>query len=121
MWFFDPESGQPYPMVWLISASCPELLNSIPLAMRDDKDLDDVAKTDKSVAKLEQDCLDAIRYALKTMLRPRRKTDQESHQEQMDAATPEKRLVLAFRHQKEQERQKRRRIAKLLPSWKRRH
>jgi hypothetical protein len=115
----DPESGTPYPMVLLISSSCPELLNSIPLAMRDDKDIDDVAKTDKSVAKIEQDCLDAARYALKTMLRPRAKTKEEKHQERMDAASPAERMVINFKHQRELEQQKKRRLGKLLPSWRR--
>ena len=57
--------------VWLISAECPELLNSIPLLMRDPKTIDDVLKTDRSQAKLEQDCGDCCRYFLKSWLSPR--------------------------------------------------
>jgi hypothetical protein len=56
-------------MVWLISAECPELLESIPVLMRDPKDLDVVLKTDKGQAKLEQDVSEAARYGLKSYLR----------------------------------------------------
>jgi hypothetical protein len=55
--------------VWLISSECPEALNTIPLLMRDPKDLDDVLKTDKGHARLEQDVADDLRYGLKSMLR----------------------------------------------------
>lgn len=57
--------------VWLISAECPQLLNALPLAMRDPKNLDDVLKTDKGHARIEQDVLDAARYSLKSMLQPK--------------------------------------------------
>ena len=57
---------------WLIGAECPHLLESIPLLMRDPKDLDVVLKTDKGQAKLEQDCSEAARYGLKSFLSPRR-------------------------------------------------
>ncbi len=53
---------------WVISGNCPHLLESIPLAMRDVKKLDDVQKTDQGQAKIEQDCLDAARYGTKSML-----------------------------------------------------
>jgi len=36
--------------------------------MRDPKNLDDVLKTDKGTAKIEQDVADAARYGLKSML-----------------------------------------------------
>jgi hypothetical protein len=57
--------------VWLITANCPELLNSIPLLMRDKHDIDDVLKTDKGQARLEQDCGDTARYFIKSWLNPR--------------------------------------------------
>jgi len=56
-------------MVWLISAECPELLEALPVLMRDPKDLDVVLKTDKGQAKLEQDVSEAARYGLKSYLR----------------------------------------------------
>ena len=43
----------------LISSECAELLKAIPVLMRDPRDLDDVLKTDKTAAKLEQDLGDA--------------------------------------------------------------
>lgn len=70
-------------VAWLISANCPELISAIPLAMRDPKNLDDVLKTDKGQAKLEQDCLDAARYALKSMLEPGHKPREEEIQNKL--------------------------------------
>lgn len=58
---------------WLMSKNCPELINAIPLLMRDPKNLDDVLKTDKTSAKLEQDAADTGRYGLKSMLSPGKK------------------------------------------------
>src|ERR1039458_9652158 len=57
--------------VWLITTECPELLNSIPLLMRDPKKIDDVLKTDQSQARVEQDCGDTGRYFIKSWLNPR--------------------------------------------------
>jgi len=57
--------------VWLISAECPNLLESLPILMRDPKNLDDIIKTDTGAARLEQDVADSARYGLKSMLRPR--------------------------------------------------
>lgn len=56
-------------LVWLISAECPELLESLPILMRDPKDLDVVLKTDKGQARLEQDVSESARYGLKSYLR----------------------------------------------------
>lgn len=61
----------------LISSECVEALNSIPLLLRDPKNIDDVLKTDTSTAKLEQDCGDTLRYGTKSMLFPRQKTEEE--------------------------------------------
>lgn len=55
-------------LVWLISAECPELLEAIPVLMRDPKNLDVVLKTDKGMARLEQDVSEAARYGLKSYL-----------------------------------------------------
>jgi hypothetical protein len=57
--------------VWLITAECTELLNSIPLLMRDPKNIDRVLKTDKSAARVEQDVSESARYFLKSWLCPR--------------------------------------------------
>lgn len=54
--------------VWLISSEVPELLESIPMLMRDPKDLDVVLKTDKGQARKEQDVSETARYGLKSML-----------------------------------------------------
>jgi hypothetical protein len=58
---------------WLIGAECPVLLESIPLLMRDPKDLDVVLKTDKGAARLEQDSAESARYGLKSFLAPKTK------------------------------------------------
>lgn len=60
--------GQSGDTVWLVSSECPEVLDAIPLLMRDPKDLDVVLKTDKGQAKLEQDVSECSRYGLKSML-----------------------------------------------------
>ena len=57
---------------WLIGGECPVLLESIPLLMRDPKDLDVVLKTDKGSARLEQDSSESARYGLKSFLAPRK-------------------------------------------------
>ena len=46
--------------VVFIADSCPELINSIPLLMRDPKSLEDVLKTDKTSAKIEMDSTDCF-------------------------------------------------------------
>jgi hypothetical protein len=71
---------------WLISAECPELLDSIPMLMRDPKDLDVVLKTDKGSAKLEQDVSETARYGLKSMLSQAKKPHEVVVQEQLAAA-----------------------------------
>lgn len=85
--------------VWLISAECPELLESIPKLIRDPKNLDDVLKTDKSSARLEQDIADDVRYGLKSMLAPRKKTAEDEYRERMASADdPAERTMIAARH-----------------------
>jgi hypothetical protein len=56
--------------VALISVNCPELIRAIPLLMRDPKNLDDVLKTDKTEARIEQDAADCARYGYKSKLQP---------------------------------------------------
>ncbi len=93
-----PSNG-PYQDVWLISSECAELLKTLPMLMRDPKNLDDVLKTDKSQAKIEQDIADAIRYSLKSMLAPKKKTEEMIYQEKMNQVDPAQRMMLAFRHE----------------------
>lgn len=113
----DPNTGKPYPEtdVWLISSECPELLKSLPMAMRDPKDIDDVLKTDKGQAKIEQDVLDDVRYGLKTMLAPRRKTEDQKFNEKMATADPAGRMMLAYRQSLKKASVKR---PAMPPSWK---
>ena len=63
--------------IWLIGGECPELLNALPVLMRDPKNLDDVLKTDKGAARIEQDVSDSARYGLKSKLSPRLKAPLE--------------------------------------------
>jgi len=59
-WGIDKEGKRfQYTDALLISAECQELLAAIPILMRDPKNLDDVLKTDKGQAKIEQDVADA--------------------------------------------------------------
>lgn len=85
---------------WVISSECPELLDSIPLAMRNPKDLDDVIKTDKGQADLKMDVLDDNRYGLQSMLNPGRKPDKVLHAERLLQMTdPQARMMaeISFR------------------------
>jgi hypothetical protein len=68
--------------VWIISSECPEALETIPVLMRNEKDLDDVVKTDKSMAVLAMDVADDLRYGLQSMLGSGRKPDKVVHGEQ---------------------------------------
>lgn len=106
--------GQEYADCWLISSECVELLKALPMAMRDPKNLDDVLKTDKSQAKIEQDVLDDVRYGLKSMLSPKKKTEDDKYQEKMSAAKAPDRMMIAFRHEQKKIANKRQIMP---PSW----
>jgi hypothetical protein len=77
--------GQRNDQVILISANCPALISSIPLLMRNPKDLSDVLKTDESTARIEMDTADAIRYALKSKLEPGKKPKEVEAEEKLRA------------------------------------
>jgi hypothetical protein len=82
----------------LISSECVETLKAIPMLQRDPKNLDDVYKTDKSAAKLEQDLGDMLRYLVKSMLSPRAKPKEEEDRERLaQASTVQERSLLQFR------------------------
>lgn len=102
--------------IWLISNDCPNLLESIPMLMRDPKDIEDVEKTDKSSAKLDQDCTDAARYGLKSMLAPRRKTKEDALKEQFEQASPEQRMLISIKRYNEDRKKS---SGTMKPSWKR--
>lgn len=71
--------------VWIISSECPEALETIPVLMRNEKDLDDVVKQDKSQTVLAMDVADDLRYGLQSMLGAGRKPDKVVHGEQQMA------------------------------------
>lgn len=73
--------------IWLISGECPALLEAIPTVMRDQKNIDDVSKTDKGQARLEMDVIDAIRYSLKSMLAPNMKVPVKVQAAEIAAST----------------------------------
>ena len=95
--------GQAGDMCWLISSECPELLEAIPILMRDPKDLDVVLKTDKGQARLEQDVSESARYGLKSMLSPGRKPFEAVMQERL-AAVPDVTQKNILRQRLEQDR-----------------
>ena len=82
--------------------------------MRNPKNLDDVLKTDKSSARIDQDTSEAARYGLFSMLAPKKKTEEQKFQEQMSKATPEQRMLINFRHVKIKEK---RQTQISPPSW----
>lgn len=69
--------------VWIISSECPEALETIPVLMRNVKDLDDVVKTDKGQAVLAMDVADDLRYGLQSMLGSGHKPDRVKHAERL--------------------------------------
>ena len=69
--------------VWIISTECPEILEAIPLLMRNPKDLDDVVKTDQGQTDLKMDVSDDCRYGLQSMLGAGIKPDKVKHAEKL--------------------------------------
>jgi hypothetical protein len=82
--------------VWIISSECPEALETIPVLMRNVKDLDDVVKTDKGMAVLAMDVADDVRYGLQSMLGAGRKPDKVIHGEQQMARIQQKDYQSAY-------------------------
>ena len=109
----DP-NGIQYEDAWLISSECPQLLAALPILMRDPNNLDSVLKTDLSTAKIEQDISEAARYGLKSMLAPKKKTEQDIFNEAMNAATPAQRMTLAWAHAQKKSKPKKQFLP---PSW----
>jgi hypothetical protein len=93
---------------WLVTEDCPQLTHALPLLMRDPKNLDDVLKTDKGSAKIEQDMGDAARYALKSVLRPRAVPEEEKLRKKLanmpPTATMTQKHMVALKHQAEAKR-----------------
>lgn len=90
--------------VWLITSECPELLDTIPILMRNVKDLDDVVKTDKGQAVLAMDVADDARYGLQSMLGAGRKPETVIHAERlMQIPDAQARLMaeISFRAQRD--------------------
>jgi hypothetical protein len=69
--------------VWIISTECPEILDALPLLMRNPKDLDDVVKTDLSQTDKKMDVADDVRYGLISMLRHGEKPEKVKHAEHL--------------------------------------
>ena len=87
-WGMDKDGKRfQYDDALLISSECSELLKAIPGLLRDPKDIEDVLKTDKSRAMIEQDCGDAVRYLLKSMLAPRKRNQEELDRERLSTVT----------------------------------
>ena len=78
----EAEAGD---LVWVISSECPEALETIPVLMRNVKDLDDVIKTDKGQAVMAMDVADDLRYGLQSMLGAGYKPAKVKHSENMMA------------------------------------
>lgn len=70
---FDQERAQQGPALF-VSADCAELISSIPMAIRDDKNPEDVMRV---AGVLWEDCTDALRYGAKSMMDPQSKAPRE--------------------------------------------
>lgn len=106
--------------VWLISAQCPELIKAIPLLMRDPKNLDDVLKTDKTSAKMEQDAADTARYGLKSMLSPGRKPHNIHIAETVAKIQDPMKKHLTSLKMQEESRRKNQPVTRMSGDWRRR-
>lgn len=111
-----PPVQRQYNDAWLISSDCPELLKTIPMLMRDPKDIDKVMKTDLARACMEIDIFDAVRYGLKSMLNPRKKTEDDLLREKMAVASPQELMILTYVAATKKQNQKAKRQV-LPPSW----
>ena len=103
-------NGFEYDDALLISSECAELLKAIPVLMRDPKNLDDVLKTDLSVAKLEQDLGDMARYLdQESMAQPKNKPEEEEDRDRLaQTSSIGERSLLQFRLTMEKEAAERR-------------
>lgn len=63
----------------VITDNCPNLIRALPSLVRSEKDLQDVEKANT----LEDDCYDACRYAIVSMLHEREKPEEIRHAEKM--------------------------------------
>jgi len=114
-WGVDTDGNRfQYDDALLISSECAELLKAIPALLRDPKNIDDVLKTDESRAMIEQDCGDAARYLLKSMLNPRKKNQEELDRDKLlaEKSIAGRSLVqykLTMEHEKRLERAEQRR------------
>ena len=78
----------------VITTDCPVLIGSLPLLVHDKVDVEDVKKSDT----LEDDIADALRYALKSYLKPGTKPESVIQQEKlMSIKDPYVRSMLAYK------------------------
>lgn len=103
---------------WFISADCPELIEAIPMLMRDPKNLDDVQKTDKGRARIEQDVADDARYGIKSMLGVAHKPATVAMQERaMQIEDPIQRFLFVHKEQHRIQEAATPRKENVVPGW----
>lgn len=76
---------------WLIADSCPRLIECLPTLVRDEKNVEDIAKMDGD------DPADGVRYALKSRLAPRKPPLEQRVAAKMTSSDPTMREIQAER------------------------
>lgn len=84
----------------IITDNCVNLIRALPSLVRSDKDLQDVEKANT----LEDDCYDAVRYALVSMLHSKAKPEEIAHMERMSQIESfEAKFLYHFKHEAEKQ------------------
>jgi phage terminase large subunit len=83
---------------WMIWDTCPQTIASLPTLMRDPEKLEDVKKTES----LADDVGDALRYGLKSHLRPRTMPAEDVYREKLETIQdPVAKMFFAYKHMQE--------------------
>jgi Terminase large subunit, T4likevirus-type, N-terminal len=97
-----------------ITESCPVFISALQTVVRDEKNLEDVLKTETQ----EDDCYDAGRYGLLSMLDPRHKPEELIHQEKLASIKDHTAKVFyAYEHMLKEEARNQPIRPRIVPRW----
>jgi Terminase large subunit, T4likevirus-type, N-terminal len=100
----------------LLEEACPHLIRTLQTVVRDEKNLEDVLKSDT----LEDDCYDGFRYGMLSMLDERQKPQAIKEQEKINSIKdPTVRMMYAYQVKLKQEQRAKRKHQKplIVPRW----
>ncbi len=99
---------------WIILDACPILIRSIETRIRDDKDLEDVLKTDDEL----DDAYDDARYGLVSMLREKDKPEEVKLAEKLQSIPDHtSRMMYAYEQMNKKDESKRPIKPRIVPRW----